>query len=58
MNKNRLRLFDGDGHVYEQDDELVNYYEGEYKDGLRLTTFNLIPSLDYWNRSLTLQRGD
>mgnify|MGYP001982479918 CR=1 FL=1 len=33
MTKNRLRVFDGDGHVFEQDDELVQYYEGEYKDG-------------------------
>jgi len=56
--KNRLRLFDGDGHVFEQDDELAQYYEGEYTDGTRLTTFNMIPSLDYWNRSLTLKRGD
>lgn len=58
MAKNRLRLFDGDGHVFEQDEELVQYYEGEYKDGMRLTTFNPIPSLDYWNRSLIMQRGD
>ena len=58
MAKNRLRLFDGDGHVFEQDEELVQYYEGEYKDRMRLTTFNPIPSLDYWNRSLIMQRGD
>ena len=58
MANHALRLFDSDEPVFEQDHELVQYYEGEYRNGMRLTTFSLIPSLDYWHRSLVMQRGD
>jgi predicted TIM-barrel fold metal-dependent hydrolase len=58
MTEQQFRVFDADGHVFEQDNELVEYYEGEYKGAMRLTTFNLMPSLDYWNRALIMQRGD
>ena len=29
-----FRIFDGDGHVLESDDELSQYFEGDYAIGL------------------------
>ena len=58
MAVNGFKVFDGDGHVLEQDRELAEYYEGEYK-GLRIfETFGIWPSLDGWARGFIMDRED
>ena len=57
MPKHRLPVFDGDGHVYEDPDELVQYLEGDYAGIRRFRTFELFPSLDGWSRGFTLDKA-
>ena len=53
-----FKVFDGDGHVLENDGELAEYYEGRYK-GLRLfETFGIWPSLDGWARGFVMASED
>lgn len=53
-----FRVFDGDGHVYEDDDELAQHYEGKYKGQKRFKAFGIFPSLDGWARGFILSRDD
>ena len=53
-----FQVFDADGHVLESDDELVEYYEGEYQHNRRQRTWSLFPSLDGWARGVTIVRED
>lgn len=48
--QHRLAVFDGDGHVWEDDDEIVEYFEPPYSGLQRFKTFSLFPSLDGWSR--------
>ena len=58
MAKHRLPIFDGDGHVLENDAELAQYYEGKY-EGLKIfPTFGIWPSLDGWARGFILNTED
>ncbi len=51
-------VFDGDGHVLESDDELAQYYEGEYAGGQRMLGLSIFPSLDGWSRGPMLAKED
>ena len=52
------KIFDGDGHVLESDDELAQYFEGDYKGGQRVTGLGIFPSLDGWSRGPMLRSED
>jgi uncharacterized protein len=56
MPKQRLPIFDGDGHVYEDSDELIQYFEGAYAGIRRFKAFDLFPSLDGWSRGFSLEK--
>lgn len=58
MASNGFKVFDGDGHVLESDDELAQYYEGEYAGGKRMGGMPIFPSLDGWSRSPMLTKAD
>ena len=53
-----FRVFDADGHVLELDDELVEHYEGDYKQSRRQKTWSIFPSLDGWARGVVIYRED
>ena len=53
-----FKVFDGDGHVLESDDELSQFYEGDYKGGQRMTGLGIFPSLDGWSRGPMLRAED
>jgi len=53
-----FKISDGDGHVLESDDELAQYFEGEYKGGQRVTGLGILPSLDGWPRGPMLRSED
>lgn len=52
MVHHRIPIFDGDGHVYENENEIVEYFENEYKGARRFDVFSLFPSVDGWARGL------
>lgn len=53
-----FKVFDGDGHVLENDRELVEHYEGDY-EGIRIfETFGIWPSLDGWARGFIMDSED
>jgi uncharacterized protein len=58
MKHHGFRVFDADGHVLESDDELVEHYEGEYKQSRRQKTWAIFPSLDGWARGVVIVRED
>lgn len=58
MEKNRFPIFDSDGHVFENDDEIFEYYEGKYAGQTRFKTFGLFPGLDGWSRGVMLSHSD
>lgn len=51
-------IFDGDGHVLEDDNELVDYYEGDFAGCMRMNGLSIFPSLDGWSRSPMLAKAD
>jgi predicted TIM-barrel fold metal-dependent hydrolase len=53
-----FRVFDADGHVLEDDDELAGHFEGTYQFGRRMKAFSLFPGLDGWSRGMQIQRDD
>ncbi|MBM3486673.1 MAG: amidohydrolase [Alphaproteobacteria bacterium] len=56
--KHGMRVFDGDGHVLEDDQELARYYEGSHK-GLRMfKPWSIFPSLDGWARGFAIGNED
>ena len=57
MTKNSFPVFDSDGHVFENDDEIFEYYEGKYANQTRFKTFGLFPSLDGWSRGVIMGRS-
>ncbi len=42
---NGFDVFDGDGHVLENDDEIAEYFEGDFANLQRFKTFGVWPSL-------------
>ena len=46
MAKHSFPVFDGDGHVLEEDGELLQHYEGRFKDLRLQRTFGIWPTLD------------
>jgi len=58
MVTHRLPIFDGDGHVYENDAEIAACIEGKWAGMDRVETFGLFPSLDGWNRAFLVPGVD
>ena len=58
MPVNGYDVFDGDGHVLEDTDELIRYYEGDYAGRTRLTALGLFPGLDGWSRGAMIGKED
>ena len=58
MVHHRMPIFDGDGHVLENEDEIVEYYEGKYAKLDRYPAFAIFPTLDGWARSFMVASGD
>jgi len=53
-----FRVFDADGHLLENDDEIAQHYEGDYKQSRRQRTWAIFPSLDGWARGIVIYRED
>jgi len=45
------KIIDGDGHIYERDEDLIPYLRGKYPEDT-LRTYYLFPTLDGWRRGL------
>jgi len=45
------KVIDGDGHIYERDQDIRPYLQGKYPD-VSLETYYLFPTLDGWRRGL------
>lgn len=58
MTATRFSVFDGDGHVLENDQELARYYEGEFQGMRFFQPWSIFPSLDGWARGVTLATED
>ena len=58
MPVNGFDVFDGDGHVLEDSDELVRYFEGDYAGRTRATALGLFPGLDGWSRGAMIGKED
>ena len=58
MSAARFTVFDGDGHVLENDQELARYYEGEYKGMRFFQPWSIFPSLDGWARGVVMAKED
>jgi hypothetical protein len=43
------KIIDGDGHIYERDEDLMPYLRGKYPEET-LRTYYLLPTLDGWHR--------
>ena len=56
--KHGLPVFDGDGHVLENETEIEKYYEGDFVGSRRLEGMTIFPSLDGWSRSMIVKEGD
>jgi predicted TIM-barrel fold metal-dependent hydrolase len=51
-------IIDGDGHVYEDDAQLMKYYEGPGAIRKKNSALALFPSLDGWQRGVLHERDD
>ena len=58
MANSRFTVFDGDGHVLENDEELAHYYEGEFKGMRFFKPWSIFPSLDGWARGVVMATDD
>jgi hypothetical protein len=45
------KIIDGDGHLYERDEDIIPYLQGKYPEET-LRTYYLFPTLDGWRRGL------
>ena len=45
------KIIDGDGHLYERDEDIIPYLQGKYPEET-LRTYYLFPTLDGWRRDL------
>ena len=46
------KVIDADGHIYENHEEIEEYFEGKYRGMRRARAYSLFPSLDGWPRGL------
>ena len=46
------KVIDADGHIYENHEEIEEYFEGKYQGMRRARAYGLFPSLDGWPRGL------
>jgi predicted TIM-barrel fold metal-dependent hydrolase len=53
-----FKVFDGDGHVLETDDEVIEYYEGEYANKKRMRGLPIFPAIDGWSRGPMIAKED
>jgi predicted TIM-barrel fold metal-dependent hydrolase len=53
-----LKVIDADGHIYENHEEIEEYFEGKYRGMRRARAYSLFPSLDGWPRGLGTGRPD
>ncbi len=56
--KHGIPVFDGDGHVLENIQEIDGYYEGAFAGNRRMEGMTIFPSLDGWSRSSIVKEGD
>src|SRR2546428_6703752 len=49
------KIIDGDGHIYERDEDIIPYLQGKYPEDT-LRTYYLFPTLDGWRRGLPPRR--
>ena len=52
------KVIDADGHIYENHEEIEEYFEGKYQGMRRARAYGLFPSLDGWPRGLGAGRPD
>jgi hypothetical protein len=52
------KVIDADGHIYENHEEIEEYFEGIYRGMRRARAYPLFPSLDGWPRGLGAGRPD
>jgi predicted TIM-barrel fold metal-dependent hydrolase len=52
------KVIDADGHIYENHEEIEEYFEGKYRGTRRARAYSLFPSLDGWPRGLGAGRPD
>jgi predicted TIM-barrel fold metal-dependent hydrolase len=58
MPVNGFSVFDGDGHVLENPEELIQFFEGDYAGRIRNTSLGLFPGLDGWSRGAMIGKED
>jgi predicted TIM-barrel fold metal-dependent hydrolase len=58
MNDHGFTVFDSDGHVDEDHEELAACFEGAYAKPRWTKISSVFPSLDGWSRSVIIDRGD
>ena len=58
MANHRLPVFDADGHVFEDDDQMIAYYEGAHAIRKRNKSLPIFPSIDGWARGVIHERED
>ena len=46
------KVIDADGHIYENHEEIEEYFEDKYRGMRRARAYALFPSLDGWPRGL------
>jgi uncharacterized protein len=52
------KVVDADGHIYENHEEIEEYFEDQYRGMRRARAYPLFPSLDGWPRGLGAGRPD
>ncbi len=58
MTAHRLPVFDADGHIFEDDDQMIRYYEGPHAISKRNKALSIFPSIDGWARGVIHERED
>ena len=58
MQISKPKVIDADGHIYENHEEIEEYFEGKYRGMRRARAYALFPSLDGWPRGLGAGRPD
>ena len=52
------KVIDAEGHIYENHEEIEEYFEGKYRGMRRARAYSLFRSLDGWPRGLGAGRPD
>ena len=53
-----FHIIDADGHIYENHEEIEQYFGGKYRGLRRAHAYPLFPSLDGWPRGLAHDRPE